>query len=434
MIKIRPKYHFWILVIVWHLVLGAGSYYILREQYGWFMLVQVLLFLSIYSAYQVYRSFQRPLELIEAGRGALKDRDFSVKYRRAGILEVDALVDVYNDMIDSLREERTQQEAQHYFLQKLIEASPSGVLILDFDGGVSQVNPSACSLLGFNPLEGATEEQLSHPLLKAVVEIEAGNEAQINLQGTDHYRIEARSFIDRGFDRKFVQIHRLTEEILAAEKRAYGKVIRMMAHEVNNSIGAVNALLQTLSDPDAPTDAIWASDVKEGLKIAMERNQKLNVFMRNFAEIVRLPSPHKAKVNIGEVLSGVARLFQPQAQLQGTEIQLELPQKAIWIQVDINQLEQALVNILKNALESLQSGGNIALSLSDDTHSIIIADNGPGLSETAAEVIFTPFFSTKAEGQGIGLTLIRDIMNNHDFQYSLKTDADGWTRFRIVFK
>ncbi|MEL7220937.1 MAG: PAS domain-containing protein, partial [Bacteroidota bacterium] len=376
----RPKYHFWILVIVWHLLLGAGSYYILREHYAWFMLVQVVLFLSIYSAYQVYRSFQRPLELIEAGRGALKDRDFSVKYRRAGILEVDALVDVYNDMIDSLREERTQQEAQHYFLQKLIEASPSGVLILDFDGEISLVNPAACHLLGFNPLEEATKEQLNHPLLQAIIAMKAGQEEQINLQGTDHYRIEARSFIDRGFDRKFVQIQRLTEEILAAEKRAYGKVIRMMAHEVNNSIGAVNALLQTLSEPDALTDDSWADDVKEGLKIAMERNQKLNVFMRNFAEIVRLPAPHKTQVNVGEVLSGVARLFQPQAQLQDTDIQLELPQTVVWVQLDIHQLEQALVNILKNALESLGAGGKVILTLSDNPLSIIIADNGPGLN------------------------------------------------------
>jgi nitrogen fixation/metabolism regulation signal transduction histidine kinase len=429
----RPKYHFWILVIVWHLLLGWAGYYILQEHYAWFMLVQVLLLLSVYSAYQVYRSFQRPLELVEAGRGALKDRDFSIKYRRAGILEVDALVDVYNDMIDSLREERTNQEAQHYFLQKLIEASPSGVLILDFDGDISQVNPAACALLGFDPLEATTDDQLSHPLLQAIIEIEAGQEQQMNLQGTDHYRIEARSFIDRGFDRKFVQIQRLTEEILAAEKRAYGKVIRMMAHEVNNSIGAVNALLQTLGDPDAPTDDAWVKDVKDGLQIATERNQKLNVFMRNFAEIVRLPSPYKTQVDLGLVLASTARLFQAQAQLQNTEIQLKIPEQSVFFKVDTHQLEQVLVNLIKNALESLQEGGVILLELGDTPLRIIVADNGPGLSEDAAAAIFTPFFTTKATGQGIGLTLVRDILNNHDLHYHLRTDEDGWTRFVIKF-
>jgi signal transduction histidine kinase len=429
----RPKYHFWGLVIGWHLLLGVGSYYLLREHYAWFMLVQVLLFLSVYSAYQVYRSFQRPLELVEAGRGALKDRDFSIKYRRAGILEVDALVDVYNDMIDSLREERTLQEAQHYFLQKLIEASPSGVLILDFEGAISQANPAACALLGFDPLETGNDEQGTHPLLQAIIAIEAGQEQQINWQGTDHYRIEARSFIDRGFDRKFVQIQRLTEEILAAEKRAYGKVIRMMAHEVNNSIGAVNALLQTLGDPDAPTDEAWAIDVKEGLRLAMERNQKLNVFMRNFAEIVRLPLPHKTQVDLGKVLADIARLFQRQAQLQNTALQLEVPEKPIFAAVDAHQLEQVLVNLVKNALESLQEGGIIKLSLKTVPLTITVADNGPGLDEEAAASIFTPFFTTKPDGQGIGLTLVRDILNNHNLHYNLRTDEDGWTRFVVTF-
>jgi signal transduction histidine kinase len=165
----------------------------------------------------------------------------------------------------------------------------------------------------------------------------------------------------------------------------------------------------------------------------MERNQKLNVFMRNFAEIVRLPLPHKTQVDLGRVLTDIARLFQRQAQLQNTALQLEVPEKPVFAAVDAHQLEQVLVNLVKNALESLQEGGVIKLSLKTVPLTITVADNGPGLDEEAAASIFTPFFTTKADGQGIGLTLVRDILNNHDLHYNLRTDEDGWTRFVVTF-
>ncbi|MEL6971464.1 MAG: ATP-binding protein [Bacteroidota bacterium] len=435
----RLNYYYWVLVVLWHALLLLAAYFLFQEAYYWFMLLQPVALLSLYWAYRIYRHFQKPLELVESGKGALQDRDFSVKFRATGAPEVDALVDTYNTMIDTLREERTQLQEQHYFLQKLIDASPSGILIMDHDGAITEANPWVCELLGFDPSAVDAEEQQTHSLLAAARELAIGERQQITLDSTNHFRLQASAFIDRGFHRKFVQVEALTQEILAAEKRAYGKVIRMMAHEVNNSIGAINALLDTLTVPADQADEDWVKDVQESLPIAMKRNQRLNTFMRNFADVVRLPAPHFERVDLVQLVNQVSGLFQAQAQQQ--QIQLERASvtdfassgRHLFIQADPHQLEQALVNILKNALESVGQNGTVRIELQLQPLTLIIADNGPGLSSEAAEQIFTPFFTSKPNGQGIGLTLVREILMSHDYHFNLSTDDDGWTRFVIRF-
>lgn len=459
----RLRFYYWGLVISWHILLLVGAYYLLEETYYWFMLAQLGVLLSLIMAYRVYRHFRRPLELIKGGKSALQDRDFSVKYRLTGAKEVDALVQTYNNMIDTLREERTLLEEQHFFLRKLIEASPSGIIIMDHDGKITETNPAARQLIGFDPVRQTSPS--NHLLLKAAHELPLGETKSFVVDGTNHYRLEVSAFIDRGFQRKFIQIQTLTGEILAAEKRAYGKVIRMMAHEVNNSIGAINALLDTLHVPAAETDEQWVKDVQESLPIAIKRNQRLNVFMRNFADVVRLPEPRRERINMAQLLQQTVALFQAQAQQQHTRLRLgylpgkapvfpllksevrsgnletpptsdlllptsDLPiPKSNSLSADPNQLEQVLVNILKNALESLGQNGEIQIILTEKPKQIIIADNGPGLSAEAAKSVFTPFFTSKPHGQGIGLTLVREILSNHDLQFALTTAEDGWTRF-----
>ncbi|MEZ4985335.1 MAG: ATP-binding protein [Saprospiraceae bacterium] len=424
----RAKYLFWLLVILWHgLILGLLGW-VFREQYLYFLLSQPFVLLSLLLAWQVYRHYQRPFMLMEAGKGALQDRDFSVKFRSSKSSEWNELIGLYNQMIDSLREERTVLQEQHYFLQKLIEASPSGILILDHDRRITVCNPAAVGILGFNPMENP---HTRHPLLDVVATMESGDTHTITLESSEHYRVDAGDFMDRGFPRMFLQIHAMTHDILVAEKRAYGKVIRMMAHEVNNSIGAVNSLLQTFADTSVPVDESWVEDIRSHLPIAIMRNERLNVFMRNFAEVVRLPQPLLSRTNITELIADTVQLLLVQAEQQQTQLVWSSPTVPLYVQADPHQMEQVFINIIRNAMESLQRGGQIKITLQD--RHLTIADNGPGLSDEAAAAIFTPFYTTKPNGQGIGLTLIREILSNHHFRFSLQTGTDGWTRFAVFF-
>ena len=174
----------------------------------------------------------RPLQTMMNGVEAIKDKDFNVKFLKTGNYEMDQLIGVYNQMMDHLREEKTMQEEQHFFLEKLIQTSPTGIIILDFDEKVQQVNPKACDLLGINEKEvaGKPVDELQIPIMQEIKNLGPGGSKTISLNGIHTFKLQKSHFIDRGFTRSFVMIEELTAEILAAEKKAYGKVIRMMAH------------------------------------------------------------------------------------------------------------------------------------------------------------------------------------------------------------
>ena len=251
------------------------------------------------------------------------------------------------------------------------------------------------------------------------------------LDGISTYKLQKSHFIDRGFSRHFVMIEDLTAEILAAEKNVYGKVIRMMAHEVNNTIGPVNSIMQSA----LKTDALWNSqqfdNLKEALQVAMDRNHNLNQFMRNFAELVKLPAANKRPVDLHQLINSVAKLMQVTATEKGAEFQFDLSAENFTIMVDEQQMEQALINIVKNAIEAIEINGFVKFTTTPGKKRLVISDTGKGVTDAEAPGLFSPFFSTKKDGQGIGLTLVREILINHGFEFSLKTVVAGQTEFTI---
>jgi signal transduction histidine kinase len=229
-------------------------------------------------------------------------------------------------------------------------------------------------------------------------------------------------------------IEELTEDILRTEKRAYGKVIRMMAHEVNNSIGPINAILGAILFYKEELSKEHQQEFEQAIEVATKRNQHLNRFMQNFAEVVRLPAPHKECYDLRKLVDSTVRLMKVTAEKKGITIFPDLPASEVLAPIDIYQLEQVLVNIVKNAIEAFdEKGGRIEIKLSKAPVSLVIRNNGEPIPTEKEEELFSPFFSTKKEGQGIGLTLTREILMNHGAQFSLTTKEDNWTYFDIVF-
>lgn len=388
--------------------------------------LQMLLVLSLYIAVRIYRSFRQPSAFITSGIEAIRDRDFAVKFVPTGNEEVDELIRVYNLMIDQLRQERTRQAEQQFFLDKLIEAAPIALLIFDFDERVSAVNPKARQLLGLSDeaLLGKSLLAVNHPLLGQLTTLPPDQPHTVKLAGVETYRVLRGQFIDRGFRRQFLFIEELTAEIIETEKKAYGKVIRMMAHEVNNSIGAVNSIMNVVESD------VLEPDVRQAVRVAIERNDRLNLFMRRFADVVRLPAPYVVPANLTELIYNIVRLMQPQADARAVALQLRTVDAPVTWPIDVAQMEQVLVNILKNALEACEPGQTVDIQLTE--RQLLIRNDGQPIPHGVAANLFNPFFSTKPDGQGIGLTLTREILVNHGFSFSLRTESDGWTVFRIV--
>jgi len=426
---LRTKYILFASTI--HLVTLVLSFFIFRDNKLLFIASETLILFSLFLCWQLYRQLLQPLNTLLQGADAIRDRDFNIKMLPTGKYEMDQLIHIYNAMMDQLRQERVQQEQQHFFLEKLIFTSPTGIIILDYDENIRQVNPRALQLLGVqeNELIGKPAQSISHPVLQEISLLPAGKSKTINPTGAETYKLQKSHFIDRGFARQFVMIEELTAEILAAEKKAYGKVIRMMAHEVNNTIGPVNSILASTLQA-RQNDA----GINNALQVAIDRNNSLNVFMRNFADVVRLPVPNKRSVNLPLLVQQTARLMEAKAAEKQINFVTENVNAPFMIAADAQQLELVLINIVKNAMEAIEENGTVQFITFTAPRRLIVRDSGKGIRESSADQLFTPFFSTKPDGQGIGLTLVKEILVEHGFSFSLKTTAPGITDFVINFE
>lgn len=369
------------------------------------------------------------------GAEAIKDRDFNIKFLATGKYELDELIHVYNQMIDQLRTERTKQEQQHFFLEKLIYTSPTGIMILDYENIIKQANPKALQLLAMQEKDVIDNpvNSIAHPVLQQIHLLQSGESKIITPNGVITYKLQKAHFIDRGFARHFIMIEELTAEILAAEKKAYGKVIRMMAHEVNNTIGPVNSILQTALKKKELWHGEDAQTMQDAVQVAINRNYNLNLFMRNFADVVRLPEPSKTSINLNDVVHAVIQLMELKAGEKEIVFYHTFHDQPLYILADRQQLEQAIINIVKNAMEAIEGNGVVSFTINSTTRQLVISDTGQGIEDNTADQLFSPFFSTKKDGQGIGLTLVKEILHNHGFEFSLETKKPGDTKFTIKF-
>lgn len=425
--KLKTKYLLFVSGL--HLLFLVLSYLTLKDKALLFILSEVLILLSALLAIWLYRQLIEPIEQIKAGINAIQDKDFNVRLLTTGKNEVDELIRVYNRMMDALREERTKQEAQHFFLEKLIATSPTGIVILDFNEELKQMNPKAASIMEGN-----------EPQFMAFIESLKVGESRVWRMGNSRsYKIQKSHFMDRGFSRLFVMIEELTAEITEAEKNTYSKVIRMMAHEVNNTIGPVNSIINLALG----NERLWlepkVEPVKNALTVAVERNQNLNVFMRNFADLVKLTPAKKHLLDFRRVVENVASFLQPMADQHQVIFNFQLGAEPFFIHADAQQMEQVLLNVTKNAIEAVESTGMVTFRLDQSGNCLSITDNGKGIPKELNVQLFSPFFSTKKDGQGIGLTLVKEILLYHGFDFSLKSEETGQdgkareTNFMIFF-
>lgn len=421
--KLKTKYILFVSGL--HLAMLILSYLSLKDKILLFIISEVIILFSVLLSIWLYQQLIEPITKIKEGVNAIRDKDFNVRLLTTGKNEVDELILVYNRMMDALREERTRQEAQHFFLEKLIATSPTGIVILDFNEELRQLNPKAEEIVKGN----------EHEFMQFIAGLKPGDSKICRMGNSRSYKIQKSHFIDRGFPRLFVMIEELTAEISQAEKNTYSKVIRMMAHEVNNTIGPVNSIINLA----LTNEKLWlqplVAPVKNALNVAVERNQNLSVFMRNFADLVKLTPGKKHLIDLRKLVENVTSFLHPMAQQHQVTFSLELGTEIFQILADAQQMEQVLLNVTKNAIEAIDIEGMVCFRIDKVTNALYIADNGRGLSNGLSEELFSPFFSTKKDGQGIGLTLVKEILLNHGFEFSLRNsnsnEKEG--KFRTCF-
>ena len=437
--NVRIKF-FFIILSIFLLGLGGALVYLPDESRGLHLCIVeggiafILIYLVIF-----YRKIVKPMSTIGSGMELLREQDFSSRLSRVGQYEADRLVNIFNRMMEQLKNERLRLREQNHFLDLLIQASPMGVVITTLDGEVSQLNPAAVSILGLQPEEvvGKPLERVESPLAEALSALPKGSTRVVHLNDANIYKCSHSSFIDRGFSHPFFLIERMTEEVMRAEKRAYEKVIRMIAHEVNNTIAGVTSTLDTVEQ--ALSQEQGMQDICDMMRICTDRCFSMGRFITRFADVVRIPEPTLTTVPLNELASMCKRFMEGMCADRGIRLILECDPRVGTVRIDVSLFEQVLVNIIKNAAESIESlpsrergRGEITVRTSLPA-SVEVIDNGPGISKDIAGKLFSPFFSTKPGGQGIGLVFIREVLTRHGCTFSLRTHSDGFTRFHIIF-
>ena len=418
-----------------HLVFAGVSGYLLIDEKPWLLALELFFLLSFLAGARLIHHLRVPLDLIGTGAELIGERDFTSKFIEVGQPEMDRLVGVYNRMIDQLREERTRLEEQHYFMDRILAASPSGIVTLDFDGRIALANPAAARLLGVDEdeAEGRRLDELGPAFGRSLGALDVGASEVLPVQGR-RVRCRKSQFIDQGFPRGFLLMEELTEELRLSEKAAYEKVIRLLSHEVNNSTGAVNSLLHSCLNYKDQLREADRGDFENALRVASGRIDHLSAFMRSYADVVRLPAPRQRPVDLEALLRGIALLMRAECDQRRIEWHWQVQEELAPVAMDEGQMEQVFVNILRNAVEAIAEDGRITIRLGvEDRPFAVVEDSGPGIDPEVAESLFTPFFSTRENRRGLGLTLVQEILGRHGFAFSLESPDGEPTRFTIRF-
>lgn len=359
----------------------------------------------------------RPLQTISNLLAALREGDYSIRAR--GAHREDALGDVMlevNALGETLREQRLGALEATALLRTVMSKIDIAVFTFDMNSRLRLVNDAGERLMG-QPAERLLGQTAMELGLEECLRGELTRTLQITSDdGVGRWGVSRSSFRERGLPHQLLVLSNLSRALREEERQAWRRLVRVLGHELNNSLAPIKSIagsLESLWRRD-PRPADLEEDMQRGLAVIAARAESLTRFMEAYSRLARLPHPSLEPLDVSAWIHRVAGLE--------TRVEVEIePGPDVVIQADGDQLDQLLINLLRNAADaSLETGGGVTIGWSrNGTHlDIWIKDEGPGLSNTAN--LFVPFFTTKPAGTGIGLVLSRQIAEAHGGSLTLE--------------
>ncbi|MCC6552298.1 MAG: PAS domain-containing sensor histidine kinase [Polyangiaceae bacterium] len=362
-----------------------------------------------------------PLRLISSLLASLRDRDYSVRARHAE--PVDALGEIYaaiNDLAPALLSQRMEALDAANILTKVMDEIDVAIFAFDPDDRLCLLNPAARAMLGRSAglLLGSTAAQLG------LTELLAGEAprtiSRSFASGNGPWELRRRTFLQGGRPHRLVVLTDLKRALREEERLAWQRLVRVIGHEINNSLAPITSIADSLQDLlRRPGDPDAAEDLVEGLAVIRRRAETLSRFTTSYTKLARLPPPELGAVRVREWIHRAAALEKRAAVrvVDGPDLT---------IRADGDQLDQLVINLIQNAADAVQTTGGavtVTWSASRRELDVRVIDEGVGLGETAN--LFVPFFTTKPHGSGIGLALSAQIAEAHGGSLSLRNRLDG---------
>lgn len=350
------------------------------------------------------------------------------------------LHDSLNMINQKFQDIRAEKETNHQFLHSIVEHVDIGLLGYNQNQEVILMNKALQRLLRKSYLVKFTDlETLNEQLWESVKDMKPGSRELVKLNIEDKLQQVAIQCTELKLKDDFYRLlsfQNIQNELEEQELIAWQKLIRILTHEIMNSVAPISSLSSTLSNIMEQDTDVDIQQIKRSLKVINKRSEGLLSFTETYRTLTRIPPPRFQSVNGNLMLEEIATLFEIESNEKNITLEVALPPQTIHFQADPALLEQVLINLVRNALDAVEGRPapkvKLHLKKSGSKISIVVVDNGIGISEETMEQVFVPFFTTKEHGSGIGLSLSRQIVRLHKGTMELQSKEGEGTVISIT--
>lgn len=423
-----------------------------------YTITKVLIFsLTFVQGYYLYHFLEKSNREVISFLQSIKWDDFSHTYpERKDESSLGELYSEFNTVIRKFREIRADKEASYQYLKTIVQHVGIGIITFEPSGEVQIINTTAKNLLGIKHLKNISQlKVVNQELVSSLCNLRTGGRDLVKIARTDEDEIQLAIYAIelslRGKEFKLISLQNIQSELEEKEMEAWQNLIRVLTHEIMNSVTPISSLARTIESEmeewlddgkdvnEVTTEQV--SDFHMALHTIHRRSESLIKFVSDFRNMTRITLPNLSEVCVKDLVDHVLSLLKNDIQEAQVTVEEDIPE-SLCILIDEHQIEQVIINIVKNAIQALADEDESeekkrlwikAQSKEEGGASISIRDNGPGIEEEALKKIFIPFFTTKKSGSGIGLSLSKQIMRNHKGSIAVKSVINDGTEFTLKF-
>jgi len=425
----------------------AFAFTVMEKKYVFDMVLVPVIILQVIDLFRLHKKAQ---DEVEQYVESIHYRDFSKHFNvKQAPVEVQSLRQGFNEINTTFRDVSKEKEQQYQYLQKILELVDTGILSYETESGeIKWMNESLKKILEVPYLKTIHSLEKRDQLLYAqIVELAPGERIISTIHREKNNLkvvLSATAFQTEGVHFKLIAFQNVNEALEETESKAWQKLLSVMTHEIMNSVAPISSLANTLQgrlkqftqEIEDPTGI--AEDLELGIDTIRKRSEGLLKFTETYRNLNKITRAELAKVFISGLFDNLHRLMQPTLEQKSIEVTVILKDPLLSVEIDAGLIEQVLINLVLNAIDAVKSNPEPKIVLSaytDNDNKIIIkvADNGSGMPEDVLEQIFIPFFSTKKNGNGIGLSLCKQIMMVHKGSITVQSKVNEGTAFYLRF-